>query len=278
MSSLELRRRMMVQSEPADIIIDARKGGVSGNAANDAALMEVIYAQGWSKSPKYMTKREAEKVKFIHYGCFQSNLGITDFSAFKFFGVKGMDDIAFRNCTNLITIYFPPTLTKMEGGGGSGRFSYCSSLKNVNIEQLELMKNGNEFRNTALENVTLNENLPSVPTACFYNCNNLTSIIIPNSVKTISSSAFRRCKLLSTVVIGSGVESIGTKAFAKSTNQSKITVTIYAITPPTIQSDTFTSTFVNAIYVPDESVEAYKAADVWSTFANKIKPISELPQ
>lgn len=29
------------------------------------------------------------------------------------------------------------------------------------------MNNGNEFRNTALENVTLNENLSSVPNACF---------------------------------------------------------------------------------------------------------------
>lgn len=43
--SLELRRRLMA-TEPTDIIIDARKGGVSGDKANDAELMEVIYAQG----------------------------------------------------------------------------------------------------------------------------------------------------------------------------------------------------------------------------------------
>lgn len=273
--SLELRRRLMVQAEPKDIIIDARKGGVSGDAANDAALMEVIYAQGWSKSPEYMTKREAEKVKIIPSGCFKNNLGITDFSAFQFFGALQLDDYAFRNCRNLITIYFPPTLTKLKYLSSSGRFAYCSSLRNVNIEQLELMENGNEFRNTALESVTLNDNLPSVPTSCFYNCNNLTSISIPNSVKTIGNSAFRRCKSLSKVVIGAGVESIGTQAFEKASDQTKMTVTIYAITPPTIQSNTFTSAFVSAIYVPNESVEAYKTADIWNTMANRIKPLSE---
>lgn len=28
-------------------------------------------------------------------------------------------------------------------------------------------------------------------------------------------------------------------------------------------------------YVPDESVEAYKAAENWSKYADKIKPLSE---
>lgn len=117
---LNIRRRMMMAAEPTDIIIDARKGGVYGDASNDAALMEVIYAQWRSNSPKYMTMRESEKVKIMPYGSFQSNLGITDFSAFNFFRVTGMADITFKNCTNLITIYFPPTLTIMEGGGGYG--------------------------------------------------------------------------------------------------------------------------------------------------------------
>lgn len=270
--SLELaRRRMMMAMEsiPSDAIIVAKRSD------NEAALMEVIYAQGWSQSPEYMTKSEAEQVKVIPSGCFQTNLGITDFSAFQFFGVSQIGDYAFRYCTNLITIYFPPTLTKMESSSSTGRFAYCSSLRNVNIEQIELMENGNEFRNTALEIVTLNDNLPSVPPSCFYNCNNIDSIIIPNSVKTIGGSAFRRCKSLSKVVIGAGVESIGVQAFEKISGQEKMTVTIYAITPPTIQSNTFTSAFVSYIYVPDESVEAYKAVDVWSTFADRIKPLSE---
>lgn len=31
------------------------------------------------------------------------------------------------------------------------------------------------------------------------------------------------------------------------------------------------------IYVPDASVEAYKSADVWSKYADRIKPVSDFP-
>lgn len=34
---------------------------------------------------------------------------------------------------------------------------------------------------------------------------------------------------------------------------------------------------VNALYVPDEVVDSYKADEAWGAFGNKIKPISELP-
>lgn len=34
---------------------------------------------------------------------------------------------------------------------------------------------------------------------------------------------------------------------------------------------------VNALYVPDEVVDSYKADEAWGRFGNKIKPISELP-
>ena len=54
------------------------------------------------------------------------------------------------------------------------------------------------------------------------------------------------------------------------------TIIVEAITPPTIQSTEFSqtnSTFI--IYVPDESVEAYKAATNWTALASRIKPLSE---
>lgn len=51
-----------------------------------------------------------------------------------------------------------------------------------------------------------------------------------------------------------------------------------ATTPPTINSSIWTNCPSDMIiYVPDESVDAYKAASVWSSRANYIKPISEKP-
>ena len=34
---------------------------------------------------------------------------------------------------------------------------------------------------------------------------------------------------------------------------------------------------VNALYVPNEVVDSYKADEAWGAFGDKIKPISELP-
>lgn len=45
--------------------------------------------------------------------------------------------------------------------------------------------------------------------------------------------------------------------------------------PPTMLGDNTTGTTVIRIYVPDESVNAYKTAQYWSDLASKIHPLSE---
>ena len=49
-------------------------------------------------------------------------------------------------------------------------------------------------------------------------------------------------------------------------------MTIKAATPPTWDGDLINADKVE-IYVPSESVESYKAASGWSTYADKIFPI-----
>ena len=53
-------------------------------------------------------------------------------------------------------------------------------------------------------------------------------------------------------------------------------VIVPQVTPQPINSDTFSSP--NKIYVPDESVDVYKAATNWSKYASNIYPMSELPE
>ena len=55
---LDIRRRMMMDLIPQDIIIDARNGD-----ANAVSLMEVIYEDGWSRSlDNMMNFQKQEKV------------------------------------------------------------------------------------------------------------------------------------------------------------------------------------------------------------------------
>jgi hypothetical protein len=67
------------------------------------------------------------------------------------------------------------------------------------------------------------------------------------------------------------VTSIGAGAFYACTGLTNITVE--AITPPTLDIDAFGNTNGCPIYVPSASVDTYKAAGGWSTYADRIQAI-----
>lgn len=113
----------------------------------------------------------------------------------------------------------------------------------------------------------------------FCGCNELTSVIIPNSITEIYSS-FRNCEQLVEVTIGESVTKIMDWAF----NGCKelTTVICKAITPPEILNpnaekeenlDPFYGNEKLTIYVPAESVKAYKKAIGWKEY--NIQPIQE---
>ena len=58
----------------------------------------------------------------------------------------------------------------------------------------------------------------------FYNCKNLTSVTIPNSVTNIDQNAFKDCKNLTSVTIPNSVTTIGDYAFSGCSNLASITI------------------------------------------------------
>ena len=107
----------------------------------------------------------------------------------------------------------------------------------------------------------------------------VTYIDLPSSLVVIGDTAFRQSSLNS-IDIPVGVTRIDGTAFYSSTNLKQ--VILRATTPPTLGSNAFKnspigySTPTGYIYVPDESVDTYKSATNWSTYASAIKGLSEL--
>ena len=151
-----------------------------------------------------------------------------------------------------------------------------------------------QFAGRKLRSVVIDSNATSIGGYAFQACKKLTSVDIPDSVTTIGIGAFHQCSELTNVSFGNSVSIINQQAF----RDSKITnitlpasltkldnlvfyhcplenVVIMATTPPTLGTNVF-SVNSTLFYVPDESVEAYKAANNWSALADRIKPLSEL--
>ena len=82
----------------------------------------------------------------------------------------------------------------------------------------------------------------------------MTLAILPETITSIGISTFYHCTSLNCLVVK-------------------------ATTPPTLYYTVFVDTPIASgtgyIYVPDESVDAYKQATNWSQYASQIKPLSE---
>ena len=67
-------------------------------------------------------------------------------------------------------------------------------------------------------------NITSIPERAFYECRNLTSVIIPNGVTSIGDSAFYYCDFLTNITIPDSVTSIGDSAFYYCSRLRSITI------------------------------------------------------
>lgn len=151
--------------------------------------------------------------------------------------------------------------------------AYTSTIVSAEIGDCVTKIDYNAFAFSTLSSVTIPNSVTSIGTSAFGVCSGLTSVVIPNSIKTIGQSAFIQCESLTSVIIGSDIIYIYADAFRNCT--SLTSVTINADTPPRLMGAyVFFNTNNCPIYVPSESVEAYKTANYWNSYADRIQPIS----
>lgn len=108
------------------------------------------------------------------------------------------------------------------------------------------------FAGCLFSSVTIPDSVTAIDPFAFFSCTNLTSVTIPASVETISNGAFEYCSSLTSV-------------------------TCLSDTPAQLYGNV-TTVFPGSypIYVPSDSVDAYKTA--WSTYANRIQAIPQPQQ
>lgn len=164
------------------------------------------------------------------------------------------------------------TLSRVEANHYGSNFTKCWISECVtaigNTNYVDYVFKGN----SSLRDVYLPNSLTRIGDDAFENCTSLTNITIPSGVTIIRGSAFYGCTSLTSITFPSSVTSIGGWAFAGCNGITSIT--FESITPPTL--DSYSSTLPNngcPIYVPAQSVEAYKTANRWDNYVSRIQPI-----
>jgi hypothetical protein len=205
--------------------------------------------------------------------------------------VTSIGNDAFSYCTGLTSVTIPDSVTSI----GESAFFECYELENIELPNGITSISNYTFEHCySLTDVIIPNNVTSIGLAAFYDCSGITSVSIGNSVTSIGEGAFMWCKSLTDIEIPTSVTSIGQSAFENCRSLTSVTIsdsvtsighqafyycnaltsiTCLATTPPTIGDGVFNLTNNCPIYVPASSVNAYKTANVWSSYADRIQAI-----
>ena len=182
---------------------------------------------------------------------------------------KLLENYAFIECTELTEVDLSSCSSL-----AYGIFAYCSKLKTVKgIENITTIP-ANAFANTGIETLSL-PLCTTIQEGAFRGCTQLKSIDIP-VCQSIGMNAFASCSRLESVSIPNTIKSLGYKCFNGNTS-----LTLYAKNVPALErysgtmeeSDTLALGKNVLIIVPEESLAAYQAADVWNTMSERIFPL-----
>ena len=183
---------------------------------------------------------------------------------------------AFYGCLGLSSIQIPKSVTTIEERAFEN-CSFTSMSVDLGNPIYDSRNNCNaiiETRSNSLlygcKNTVIPNTVTTIGDFAFFRAD-FTSIQIPNSITRIGVDAFYYCTKLKTITIPSSVNSIDFAAFYGCSGLTS--VTSLPKTPPAIESSVFEYTNSCPIYVPEQSVAAYKTAEYWSGYASRIQAI-----
>ena len=156
-------------------------------------------------------------------------------------GVTNIGHCAFYGCNSLSSLTMPDSVTSLGKELQNSECEYyldsriCKTcgkdIYDCDHNQQTLVCQGKRLAlftgNTQLKSVEFSKNLTYIPedtSGMFYNCANLTSIILPEGMTSIKGNMFFQCTNLQSITIPNSVTYIGKKAFWECTSLESVTI------------------------------------------------------
>ena len=217
-------------------------------------------------------------------------------------GISSLPKSCFRGCSSLPEIVIPSTV----GSIRNSVFYGCSALARVDIadRQTELVLGYNSeysnsdkkplfsdcpldsvyiggnisysadsgsgyspfYRNTSLRAVKITDQETEISENEFYGCTGLKRVELGDGIESIGNYAFSGCSALESFTFGNSLATIGNEAFSDCTAMTRLVSKTEV--PPVCGSQALDdiNKWTCELFVPQNSLEAYKAAEQWKEF------------
>ena len=211
-------------------------------------------------------------------------------------GLKSIEKDAFSGCNVLTSVYITDDLVAwcdISAGCWVGNYYdipfscvHDLYLNDKLITELIIPNNVTSigegaFAYSSIKSVVVSGGCQSIGDGAFNNCDSLTNVVIQKGCQSIGDRAFFSSDNITSITIPSTLTNIGNLAF---TTGKIETMYNYATTPQDMSSYSGSEMLYRGIlalatlYVPQQSINAYKSAYFWKYFGNILPVQTPEPQ
>ena len=196
------------------------------------------------QNKKIKTFNEIKKFKGLHTNN-SNSFAESTIEEIEFAAGQYLEAVAFANCLNLRHIVLPSDMTKLNW------FNNNPALETIDLPDTITHIDANQLSYSGLKEFTLPPRMTKVTAGLCQYCDKLEKVTILSEISSLELNAFKG--------------SANIKSFI-----------LYTIIPPTLVWGALSDTnLYMKIYVPDESVDAYKTATGWKSRFEYIYPLSQ---
>ena len=251
----------------------------------DVEFMRYCYEKFDLNGDKVLSESEAKAIRAINIdskqniysvGGIEHFVNLESFQAYNAIALRTLDlskntnlrtikEQALYKCHGLESVILPSTIETIEGDA----FHNCPKLASINIPDGVKSIGSYAFAgDLQLAEITLPQSIETIGRNAFA-ATGLLSLVLPEGVTVTSQDMCYNCQKLTSLTLPTTITNIGYHSFDEC--NALVEIHCKATTPPTLEQYAFEDAVKERkIYVPQDSIEAYKAADGWSDFADQI--------